>query len=126
MEKLLHERLREYDNLTTDFRCGDTKIVSLWKHQARALADEIERCYIPRHRIEDGEPDRRICNRTCEECAVPSLTAALKDAVQVEQRCQQLEQTAKDLLSCVSRWAPRGVYFGFSRELEALGVSLDG
>lgn len=49
-----------------------------------------------------------------------------KGRTELEQRYQQLEQVAKDLLSCVSRWASRGVYLGFSAELEASGVSLDG
>lgn len=47
MEKLLHERLREWAPDGYKSFTGDDML---------ALADEIERCYIPRPRFEDGEP----------------------------------------------------------------------
>lgn len=57
--KLLHERLREHAaDDRYDFWCGDTEIVSLWADEALALADEIERQYVPVPRFPDGEPVR--------------------------------------------------------------------
>lgn len=54
MEKLLHERLRMagfYDGV----KLGG-KFEQIATPVAKALADEIDRCYIPRPRFEDGEP----------------------------------------------------------------------
>lgn len=59
-DKLLHERLREHaaKDIIGDFACGNTKIVSLRADEALALADEIERQYVPVPRFPDGEPVR--------------------------------------------------------------------
>lgn len=56
MKKLLHERLREHDNGTGRISIVSSKYeITLRDHEAKALADEIERYYIPRPRFEDGE-----------------------------------------------------------------------
>lgn len=57
MKKLLHERLREADkgNHIITFG-GNGHTIVLFPREAEALADEIERYYIPRPRFEDGEP----------------------------------------------------------------------
>ena len=47
MEKLLHERLREHYGECTDFECAG-RLLALRRYAAIALADEIERYYIPR------------------------------------------------------------------------------
>lgn len=59
MKKLLHEKLNKklneaYEDYFT-IEVEDCSI-SLLSHQAKALSKEIERCYIPRPRFEDGEP----------------------------------------------------------------------
>lgn len=54
MEKLLHERLREHKK--GDIVEFNGYATSLLPKEACALADEIERYYIPRPRYEDGEP----------------------------------------------------------------------
>lgn len=63
MDKLLHERLREF--VSEPWRCpvrnfsicdSYTPFIQLTKNDAQALADEIERYYIPLPRFEDGEP----------------------------------------------------------------------
>lgn len=70
MEKLIHERLREYDERSCSFICDNGRFVmGLWNSEANSLADEIEKYYIPRPRFEDGEPvqfgdDIEIYNRT--------------------------------------------------------------
>lgn len=57
MEKLLHERLREHDDEEEMLKIqGGEGILELYKSEAQALADEIERYYIPRPRFDDGEP----------------------------------------------------------------------
>lgn len=65
MRKLLHERLREaieeakYDEYYDGFcKYKNEKggIRTLGEEFASELADEIEKCYIPRPRFEDGEP----------------------------------------------------------------------
>lgn len=57
MNKLLHERLREHDNGTGRISIVSSKYeITLRDHEAKALADEIERYYIPRPRFEDGSP----------------------------------------------------------------------
>lgn len=58
MKKLLHERLRnrtmiEQGCIGTD---SGVTITALNKNEMLALADEIEKYYIPRPRFEDGEP----------------------------------------------------------------------
>lgn len=62
-DKLLHERLREHaaKDIIGDFACGNTKIVSLRADEALALADEIERQYVPVPRFPDGEPVHLGC-----------------------------------------------------------------
>ena len=62
-DKLLHERLREHaaKDIIGDFACGNTKIVSLRADEALALADEIERQYVPVPRFPDGDPVREGC-----------------------------------------------------------------
>lgn len=63
-DKLLHERLREAVTADVyDFVCGGTEIAFLWEDEALALADEIERQYIPLPRFPDGES-------VCIGCAV--------------------------------------------------------
>lgn len=55
MEKLLHERLRKVvESGCYLFSLGKT--IGLSRDSAQALADEIEKYYIPRPRFEDGEP----------------------------------------------------------------------
>lgn len=56
--KLMHERLREHAAKCAIgvFAVGDTEIVSLRAGEALALADEIERQYVPVPRFPDGEP----------------------------------------------------------------------
>lgn len=56
-KKLLHERLKEFDGIGA-FYCLDSNasIVSLREKEAQALADEIQRYYIPCPRFEDGSP----------------------------------------------------------------------
>lgn len=58
--KLLHELLRKHDSKCTTgvFALGNTEIVSLRAEDALALADEIERQYVPVPRFPDGEPVR--------------------------------------------------------------------
>ena len=71
MKKLLHERLREiddeegnrcdlcmmmHDGACPPYMCDEASI-----RGASNLADEIERCYIPRPRFEDGEPIAKGC-----------------------------------------------------------------
>ena len=56
MKKLLHERLREHADLGCLSLSGLGYDVALWPKEARAIADEIERYYIPRPRFDDGEP----------------------------------------------------------------------
>lgn len=60
MEKLLHERLREYaDNASISrISIGKNTFNTIGSTLARDLAAEIERYYIPRPRFEDGEPAR--------------------------------------------------------------------
>lgn len=55
MDKLLHERLREHEGGKKHFVIDEWGIL-LNIQAAHELADEIERCYIPRPRFEDGEP----------------------------------------------------------------------
>lgn len=55
MKKLLHERLREVNRLQKVGLINDG-YAALYDHEAKALADEIERYYIPRPRFESGEP----------------------------------------------------------------------
>ena len=59
-DKLLHERLREHatKDIIGDFECGNKMIASLRDYEALALADEIERQYVPVPRFPDGEPVR--------------------------------------------------------------------
>lgn len=59
-DKLLHEQLREYavEHFIGDFECGNKMIASLRDYEALALADEIERQYVPVPRFPDGEPVR--------------------------------------------------------------------
>lgn len=70
MEKLIHERLREYDEQSCSFICDNGRSVTgLWNSEANSIADEIEKYYIPRPRFENGEPvqfgdDIEIYNRT--------------------------------------------------------------
>lgn len=61
--KLLHERLREFaaEYVIGDFECGAMKGISLLEDDAIALADEIERQYVPVPRFPDGEPVREGC-----------------------------------------------------------------
>lgn len=55
MRKLLHERLREIKSL--DHIIADNgEFVELFDKEAQAIADEIEKYYIPRPRFENGEP----------------------------------------------------------------------
>lgn len=57
MEKLLHERLKEYCDLRRlSLECEGMEIFSLSNSKAEALANEIEHYYIPRPRYEDGLP----------------------------------------------------------------------
>lgn len=57
MEKLIHERLREYDEQSCSFICDNGRSVTgLWNSEANSLADEIETYYDPKLRFEDGEP----------------------------------------------------------------------
>lgn len=69
MEKLLHERMREWADQTEGAKYPSTKMIydtieskelTLGAEDERKafhiLADEIERYYIPRPRFEDGEP----------------------------------------------------------------------
>lgn len=65
MEKLLAERMREIDprsnfcahDLLAKGKCpDDVGCVECTRRALESLADEIERCYIPRTRFEDGEP----------------------------------------------------------------------
>lgn len=58
MKKLLHERLRDEEaicecRITTD---SGQRVIALNKREMDALAEEIEKYYIPRPRFEDGEP----------------------------------------------------------------------
>lgn len=61
MEPLLHERLRTFaqslkSTLSTDnFKSADYNLL-MYREEAEALADEIERNYIPRPRDKDGIP----------------------------------------------------------------------
>lgn len=57
-EKLLHERLRDTSWKYPEKRtiCNSRYSITLTGQEAAALADEIERYYIPRPRFEDGEP----------------------------------------------------------------------
>lgn len=48
MKKLLHERLREHADSGTLSFTGNGYDIALWSEEAQALADEIERYYIPR------------------------------------------------------------------------------
>lgn len=66
-------------------------------------------------------PEQRICHRTCEKCAVPDLTSALQDVVQIEQRYQQLADVAREMLGCVLGHR----YWPLRHKLEALGVRVD-
>lgn len=54
MTKLLHERLRDVD--VFDDILLKKMHLAISESVADELADEIERCYIPRPRYEDGEP----------------------------------------------------------------------
>lgn len=57
MEKLIHERLREYDEQSCSFICDNGRSVTgLWNSEANSIADEIEKYYDPKLRFEDGEP----------------------------------------------------------------------
>ena len=56
MMKLLHERLREHGEESFLLFKGKGYSFTLWEGEAKALADEIEKYYIPRPRFEDGEP----------------------------------------------------------------------
>lgn len=64
MKKLLHERLRDADGgcdrtvkAVGHFSCYDIDdCKSCYGLLREAIADEIERCYVPRPRYEDGEP----------------------------------------------------------------------
>lgn len=60
MNKLLHERLREYaeNKRMLGFKCERCDVIGLGTSEALALAEEIEKYYIPRPRFEDGEPLR--------------------------------------------------------------------
>lgn len=62
-DKLLHEQLREYaaEHFIGDFECGNKMIATLRDYEAIALADEIERQYVPVPRFPDGEPVREGC-----------------------------------------------------------------
>lgn len=60
MKKLLHERLRDEEaiyegRITTD---SGQRVADLYEREMEALAEEIEKYYIPRPRFEDGEPVR--------------------------------------------------------------------
>ena len=72
MDKLLHERLRDYAAdwyearpLRINGKTFDTLLVA----EVLDLADEIERSYIPRPRFEDGEPVQ--FRDEVEECSGP-------------------------------------------------------
>lgn len=54
MKKLLHERLRDITEPESIYVDGVE--FYLYQAPAEALADEIEKYYIPRPRFEDGEP----------------------------------------------------------------------
>lgn len=62
MKKLLHESMRDGADRAEKERClynltdNDKHIATLCPNEARALAAEIEKYYIPRPRFEDGEP----------------------------------------------------------------------
>ena len=69
MKKLLHERLRDADGgcdrtakAVGRFSCYDIDdCKSCYGLLREAIADEIERCYVPRPRYEDGEPVHMGC-----------------------------------------------------------------
>lgn len=57
MEKLLHERLRDYANSYDAITINGAWYTNPFTtHIANLLSDEIERYYIPRPRFDDGEP----------------------------------------------------------------------
>lgn len=58
MKKLLHERLRDEEAIYEGYITTDSgrRITALYKSEMEALAEEIEKYYIPRPRFEDGEP----------------------------------------------------------------------
>lgn len=58
MKKLLHERLRNRTRIEQGYIETDSgvTVTALNKKEMLALADEIEKYYIPRPRFEDGEP----------------------------------------------------------------------
>lgn len=79
MKKLLHERLREWDQHSLIYSEGlDSGRIVLTAPEAESLADEIEKYYIPRPRFEDGEPvqfgDRFVNFRGEENSPISSLT----------------------------------------------------
>lgn len=85
MEKLLHERLREIADEKEDEPYSSGIIEALCKEFGvcenkssyaidlnnclKAIADEIEKFYIPRPRFEDGEPDAVFRFNYCPMCS---------------------------------------------------------
>lgn len=65
MEKLLHERMRECaDRCVDEIRVNDVVVRPLWPSELNALADEIERDYIPLEQHEaEIKAERRIGDR---------------------------------------------------------------
>lgn len=86
MKKLLHERLREIKNSDCESLAAVAGVkchafcnrYACHKEIYKALADEIEKYYIPRPRFEDGEPvqfgDRFVNFRGEENSTISSLT----------------------------------------------------
>lgn len=56
MKKLLHDRLWEHPGTCVDFECSD-RLLTLRRSAANALAEEIERDYIPRSYFENEIKD---------------------------------------------------------------------
>lgn len=58
MKKLLHERLRDEEAIYEGYITTDSgkRVTDLYESEMEALAEEIEKYYIPRPRFDDGEP----------------------------------------------------------------------
>ena len=112
MKKLLHERLREIKNSDCESLAAVAGVkchafcnrYACHKEIYKALADEIEKYYIPRPRFEDGEPvqfgDRFVNFRGEENSTISSLTYTKGFDYQSECHCSKtnhrpIEQRAR-------------------------------